>query len=564
MSISAWRAYATLYRGMYGLLCLSILLSLGASLSIIPVAFLIKYIFDTGIPSGDPGRLPVVGTAFLAVLLVNGGLTLLVRYITLRVTKIAIVRLRSMLIEHLYQRSRTYYTTTDRNVLHTVLVQDTEHVDVMSNALVTDFLPALVASISIGALLLWLNWVLLGMLLSIVPLLLVAGRFLGQLVRLRVAAFRYAFEAFSSDISRMLHLMDLTRMHAAEPREIERQRRTLEHLRHTSGSMAWLHTAYTLTQGTTVNIGGIVILIAGGWAVTSKLMTLGELLAFYMTTRLLNQNLQSIWQTIPRLIAGNQSLVALHALLHACDEHPYEGTTTLELQGRIRLEQVTFGYIPGQPVLCGISLHIEPGEIIVLVGANGAGKSTLLHLILGFYRPWCGSLYADEHPYSELDLRDVRRQIGVVPQEPLFFSGTVRENLTYGIPESNEEALQRAAIYAVADEVINQLPQGYDTCIGDNGVRLSGGQRQRLALTRALLRQPRILLLDEPTNHLDHSAVHHVLHNLSRITPPPAMLLITHDTHVISLADRVYTLSAGHLIPNPERLLHGHVASVPD
>ncbi len=170
-------------------------------------------------------------------------------------------------------------------------------------------------------------------------------------------------------------------------------------------------------------------------------------------------------------------------------------------------------------MLQAINLTLSPGQTVVVVGPNGSGKTTLLNLLLGFYRPQQGQLYADEQPFSQLDLIHLRRSIAVVSQDPVIFPGTIRENLTYGCPEVSFQRIIEAAHLATAHEFIEQLPQGYDTFVGDNGVLLSGGQRQRLAIARALLRQPKLLILDEPTNHLDATAVEQLMHHLKKLDP---------------------------------------------
>ena len=168
-----------------------------------------------------------------------------------------------------------------------------------------------------------------------------------------------------------------------------------------------------------------------------------------------------------------------------------------------------------------------------------------MHLILGFYRPQAGVLYCDGRPYDEVDLSCVRRAIGFVPQNPQLFSGSIRENIAYGMPEASLQQIRRAASLALADEFIAKLPDGYETSIGDDGMRLSGGQRQRIAIARALLREPKVLVLDEPTNHLDIRAVTRLMENLRTLESQLALLLVSHDNDVIRYADDVYEIENG-------------------
>ncbi|TMI85468.1 MAG: ATP-binding cassette domain-containing protein [Bacillati bacterium ANGP1] len=302
-----------------------------------------------------------------------------------------------------------------------------------------------------------------------------------------------------------------------------------------------------LFQYTAVISSGIIILIVGGLSVARGSMTLGQLLSFYVAFGLLGTYLQTIGGAVPLVIAGNQSLTTLFNILRAEDEAPYSGSTRIAFQGKVSLESVTFHY-KDQPVLYDVSLTLRPGAIVAIVGPNGAGKSTIVNLILGFYRPQHGQLRADGHPYSELDLADLRRQMGVVMQDPIIFAGTILENVTYGDPDLSAERVAEAARMATAEEFIGGLPSGYETFVGEGGALLSGGQRQRIAIARALARRPRVLILDEPTNHLDRAAVRQVMANLREIDTLPATLIISHDMDVIGDADIVYRLQEGRIV----------------
>jgi ABC-type bacteriocin/lantibiotic exporter with double-glycine peptidase domain len=275
-------------------------------------------------------------------------------------------------------------------------------------------------------------------------------------------------------------------------------------------------------------------------------MTLGELLTFYVAANMLNGYVDTLTSSVPELLAGNQSLVTLRRFLVDGEPQPYHGARPIEFRGAIELRGVSFGY-GEEPVLRDVDLAIPAGAHVALAGPNGAGKSTLVQLVLGFYRPQRGAVLADGVPYDELDLRALRRAIGVVSQRPEFFAGTIRENIAYGAPGATPEEIEAAARLALAHEVIVELPAGYDTQIGEHGVRLSGGQSQRIAIARALLGRPKLLILDEPTNHLDASAVARLMRGLSELPDRPGLLVISHDPEVLECAARVYHLRDGTL-----------------
>jgi len=188
-------------------------------------------------------------------------------------------------------------------------------------------------------------------------------------------------------------------------------------------------------------------------------------------------------------------LVTLHQMVKAKDIQPYHGKKHIQFKGCLSIESVSFSY-DDHKILENVSLNLHPHSKIAIVGANGTGKSTITQLILGFYRPLHGCLYADNIPYKELEIVQLRTFIGAVMQDPLLFSGTILDNISYGMPVFDRKQIIRAARLAMADEFIQKLAEGYDTEIGEEGILFSGGERQRLAIARALLRRPKLLILD--------------------------------------------------------------------
>jgi ABC-type bacteriocin/lantibiotic exporter with double-glycine peptidase domain len=545
MSQTAWRYYIGCYRGSYARLLLTVAVSIAHSLLVFPVVLLVKYVFDTVLPASDFRLLVFCGAAMLGATLAANAVYLWIRATILRITKIAIRDLRFDLLERLYELSRNYLTQADRSVLHARIVQDTERVDVMSNAVVAQVLPGALVSLALCVFLVWLNATMFLVLLTVVPVMYLLNRMLGKKLRARVSEFRRSFEDFSKGVLFVLQAMDLTRAHSAERQELERQRRQLEELRRTSAAMALLDALTGLSQGSLTTIAGLVILVVGGRAVTLHTMTIGELLSYYVTLRYLNTYMQLALSSIPQMILGNESLRSLYDLLETNDRQPYAGTRRLDFAGDVTLDSLHFAYREGHPVLQGLSMRLEPSTTTALIGPNGSGKSTVVSLLYGFYRPQRGRLTAGGLPYDEWDMRELRRYFGWVPQAPFLFPGSIAENIAYGTAVAGPAEIVEAAELATAHEFILKLDRGYDTPVGDGGLLLSGGQRQRIAIARALLRRPRLLILDEPTNHMDHSSVTALLARLLDLPFRPAILLISHDPAIIRHATAVFTLEDG-------------------
>ncbi len=297
-----------------------------------------------------------------------------------------------------------------------------------------------------------------------------------------------------------------------------------------------------------------VVLVIGSRAVEQGSITSGDLLSFYALAALTLNYVRDAGLGVGSVVLGRDPWLALHTFLAQSPQHIYPGSRQIPFTGAISLRNLSFQYsTPGRErrIFNDLSIDLIPGRFIALTGANGSGKSTLLQLVLGLYRPDSGSLLADGIPYTELDVADLRRQIGVVAQDPPLITGTIRENIAYAHPDAPLHEVQEAARTALAHAFIQQLPKGYETEVGEHGVLLSGGQRQRLALARDLLIHAPLLILDEPTNHVDQEGVRDLLLSLRSLHPSPAILVITHVPAVLALADEAWTLADGQLTRNP-------------
>lgn len=555
-----WRYYAKQYRGQGWPILASVALAAIGFGFVIPSVMLVRVIFDRAIPHADFRLLVLATVGIVALNLVTGGLSLLVRRIGLNSTKRLICHIRAQLLIKMYSVSRRYFSETESSQIHSRIVYDSDRVDVMTNSILSEMLPAAVCSVAVSVILVVLNWKLFLAILCAGPVLLVINRQFARRVRLQVQKYHQSFHDFSHGILFMLRTIDLVRLQNTKDFEVERQTRRMEELRDVSVKMAWLQAAYSVSQQNMTAVLLAVMLLVGGWALASHAMSMGSLMSFYFCLSLLSSYLRDLLSSAPLIIAGSEALSELHGLLMLDDVEPYRGTQRISFQGNISFERVRFGY-RADDFLQGVDLELPAGSRVALIGPNGSGKTTLLHLLCGFYRPRAGRLFADGHPYDDIDISELREAIGVVMQDPILFSGTILENLVYGTPSATPEEVGWASRLATAHEFIVSLPEGYETIIGEGGTLLSGGQRQRIAIARAILRRPRILLLDEPTNHLDVNSVAKVTANLQRLPDAPTIIVVSHDIHVVKNFDAVYEISNGHLTRKSDSRVEAHQIS---
>ena len=547
MKRGTWRSLIRLFDGSRRTIVASVLVSVLQAAMLAPVAILVSHAFDKLVPQRDMTGITLTGLAILGLYVGSAALGLLTRHTVLKVTRRAIVKLRGELLEHVYTLPRAYFDRTSVGELHSVIVQDSGRVDALANGVVGLLIPNLTVGLGLVVVLAVLNPLLFGVLVAVVPVMLLAGRWIGRSERVRTRRWMAAFDVFSSKTQLALRAITLAKVQDAERIELEQRR--AEHVEEADArvEMAWIQSARSNVQNAVAASSGAVVLVIGGHAVASGDMTIGSLLSFYAVLALALRQITSVLQTWPGVVIGREAMGRLDAFLSLDESEPYTGTRQIDFSGALELDAVTFSY-GDEPLLRDVSLALRPGEHMAIFGPNGAGKSTLVSLLVGLYRPRSGRVLADGVPYDALDIRALRRSIGVVLQDPVIFPGTIAENIAYGHPDATPEDIRRAARWATADTFIERFPDRYETEVGDEGGRLSGGQRQRIAIARALIAGPALLILDEPTTHLDDGAIRALISNLSEFPGAPTVLIITHDPEAARGVDSVCHLRDGRVV----------------
>jgi ABC-type multidrug transport system fused ATPase/permease subunit len=317
------------------------------------------------------------------------------------------------------------------------------------------------------------------------------------------------------------------------------------------------------TAGSTVIVGivGILMIAFGGRAIINGEMTLGDLIMYIFFIGLVAAPLVSIASIGTQITEAFAGLDRIRELLDMPTETDEDATRAPlgPVSGDVRFEDVWFEYNPGQPVLRGVSFHAAPGTTTALVGSSGSGKSTLISLVMAFNRPASGRILIDGQDLAGLRLLDYREQLASVLQENFLFDGTVAANVGYAKPGATLEEIKEACRIAHCEEFILQFPQGYDTIVGERGIKLSGGQRQRVSIARAILANPRILILDEATSSLDSESEQMIQDGLRRLRSGRTTFVIAHRLSTIRSADQILVVEAGQIV---ERGTHGELLAL--
>lgn len=333
--------------------------------------------------------------------------------------------------------------------------------------------------------------------------------------------------------------------------DLRRFDRHAESFRQASMKVLNLWAIYVPTMAFLTSLGTVLAWGIGGLSVVRNELTLGELISFIFYLTMLYApviNIHGLNSLVQAARAAGERLFDI--LDERAEDHDWPGKTALTaaVQGDVRFDHVSFGYHPGHPVLAGVSLHARPSQTIALIGPTGSGKTTIVSLLLGFYRPEAGRILIDGHDIQDLTLPSLRRQISVVSQQNYLFGGTVRDNIAYGNPSASPQQILAASEAAHCHAFVGALPHGYDTYVGEHGVRLSGGEKQRIGIARAILKKAPILILDEATASVDSQTERLVQDALSRLSATSTTFIIAHRLSTIRHADLIYLLDAGAIV----------------
>lgn len=471
--------------------------------------------------------------------------------------------LRNALTAHLQGLSIGFHTRRSASIIQTKIVRDVENVELLMQQVfpvVAISFSILVGSITVTAVQAP-AFLLLFALTVPVAVLLVTG--MRHRAARRNEAFRREMEDLSARVGEMATLIPITRAHGLERTASTRVAETAESVKRAGLALDRLNSRFETTSWVSFHVLSTLCLGVAGWAAMSGVVpiTAGQvvLLSTYFAT--LTSAITQLVGLTPIISRGLESIKSIAEVLEDPDLERNEGKTTIDrVIGQITFENVAFRFPDAaRPAIDRVELDIQPGETVAFVGPSGSGKSTTINLVLGFIRPTEGRLLLDGRDMERLDLRTFRRFVSVVPQESVLFEGSIRENVTYGLPEVSEERVRRALLDANAAEIVDELPDGLDTPVGQRGARLSGGQRQRLAIARALIRDPRILLLDEATSALDSESEAKVKDALDTLRRGRTSLVVAHRLSTIRGADRIVVMDHGRIVEigDHEALLAG-------
>lgn len=523
-----------------------IIIAAGANLYL---PWIIKDMIDKVLAEKDMLMLNVIAAGIVITFLIRGifyyGQSYLVSFVGERV----IIDVREILFKKFQRLPLSYF---DRHQTGEIMSYITNDVAALQNALVDRLIELVTeSSIFVGSLVMMflLDWQLSLLTLITVPLVGEAMKIFGRKMKSSGAVIQERLADITALMQESISAVRVVKSFVREDFEIQRFTRENDLNFRAQMKSVQIQSLLTPTVEFLAALAVTVIVWFGGYEVVNGNITAGALVAFLTyAVNLANpvKRISRVYGTIQKAMAGAERVFGIMDMPEAIADKP-EAKAMPAVKGYVEFDDVTFGYKDDIPALEHISFKAEPGQMIAFVGPSGAGKSTIANLIPRFYDVNGGAIRIDGQDVRDVTMSSLREQIGIVPQETMLFSTTVRENIRYGRLDATDDDIVQAAKDANAHEFIMQLPEGYDTKIGERGLNLSGGQRQRIAIARAILKNPQLLILDEATSALDTESEKIVQAALDRLMVGRTSFVIAHRLSTIFNADQIYVIEKGHI-----------------
>ncbi|NLF11661.1 MAG: ABC transporter ATP-binding protein [Anaerolineaceae bacterium] len=515
----------------------------------IAIPQLVRWIVDRGIRGGDLDLLRWSVLALLGLTLVRGALSFLQGRWTEIASQGVAYDLRNDIHEKLAGLSFSYHDRAQTGQLLSRAVQDVERIRFLTGRATLRLVEGSVLLIGTAVALAWMNPRLAVLTLAFVPILAwIAFRF-GR--RFRPLSFKIQDQlaVLTTRVEQNLLGARIVKAFAQEEAEIARFEQENDRWFHLSRLAARLRALNVPLIDMMASLGTVVVLWYGGSLVIREALTLGELVAFSTYLSQLVQPVRRMGMIIPAIAMAASAGERIFEILDAVSEvqEAPDAVPLPPVKGHVRFENVSFAYFRRHRVLDRVSLEARPGQVVALLGATGSGKSTIINLIPRFYDPTEGRITIDGYDTRKVTLASLRDQIGIVLQETTLFAATVAENITFGCPDASEAEMIAAAKAAQAHEFIAEMPEGFQTHVGERGVTLSGGQKQRLAIARALLKDPRILILDDATSAVDTETERLIQLALERLMEGRTSFIIAQRLGTVRAADLILVLDKGRI-----------------
>lgn len=457
--------------------------------------------------------------------------------------------LRSSLVRKLQQLSITYHNEMQSGRLQSKIMRDVEQIETLSSQIFITVLSIIMNVVVALSVVITKSLTVFVFFLGTIPVAVcIMVTFRGKIRRYN-KAFRKDMEETSVHVMEMIEMIPVTRAHALEKKETDKMDHQLYNVAKSGLRLDMVQSYFSSISWVSFQIFQVLCLGFTGFLASQGKISVGEVVMYQTYFSSIVAQVSGVITLLPTITKGLESVDSISDVMLCHDVEEYDNKKKLSvLRGEINFVDTGFKYKDGEtPVFEHLNLKIKEGETVAFVGESGAGKTTILNLVIGFFHATEGKVLIDGQDMELLDLKSYRRGIAVVPQTPILFSGTIRENITYGKEDISAEELKEVIRAANLEEVINQLPNGVDTMVMEHGSNLSGGQRQRVSIARAFVRDPKILILDEATSALDSISEEKIQEATENLVQNRTTLIVAHRLSTIKNADHIAVIGKGGL-----------------
>ena len=458
--------------------------------------------------------------------------------------------LRGAMIRKLQQLSVGFHKDLQSGKIQSKVMRDVEAIENFTTQIFTTFLTVITNMTISLAIIITKNITVFFMFLLCVPAAVLVTRFFSKKMHSRTHEFRVEMENASSTVLDMEELIPVTRAHALEKCEVKKMTANVTRVAERGYDMDKIYAIFGSINWVMFTIFQLVCLFFTGALALKGEISVGDITLYQSYFATLIGQVSSIISLMPIIAKGAESLNSIGEILSSHNIEDNQNKKKLQrLEGNYEFDNVFFNYPDDKtPVLRGLDLTVKAGETIALVGESGSGKSTILNLVIGFDRPNSGTVKIDGVDIHDIDMRSCRKFISVVPQNSILFSGTIKENITYGCPHITKEHLNYVIKAARLDSVIASMPKGINTVVGEHGAKLSGGQRQRISIARAIIRNPKVIIFDEATSALDSITEREIQEAIDNLTADRTTFIVAHRLSTIKNADKIAVIEKGRCV----------------
>ena len=493
-------------------------------------------------------RIIVINTIVMAVLILQNVLTNYYHtYFYAKAIRSVERGLRSSMVRKLQQLSITFHNEMQSGRLQSKIMRDVEQIENLSSQIFISVLSIIMNVIVAFAVVVSTSLTVFLFFLATIPVAILIRTAFRKKINTRNQSFRREMEESSVKVMEMVELIPVTRAHALEDTETQKMDRQLRSIAEEGLKLDILQSFFGSVSWASFQLFQVLCLAFTGYLAFKGLIKPGNVVMYQTYFATIVNQVSGVITLIPIIAKGLESVNSIGDIMLCGDVEDTDHKPPIgEVRGQIEFRDLCFRFPHAdKPVIKNLTLTIHQGETVAFVGASGVGKSTLLNLVIGFLVPDSGQILVDGHDLSAINLKTFRRHIAVVPQTPILFTGTLRENITYGAEDIDEAYLQEVIRAANLEEVIASLPDGLDTVITEHGANLSGGQRQRVSIARAFIRNPRILILDEATSALDTVSERRIQESVDALVKDRTTLIVAHRLSTIRNADKIAVIRDG-------------------